>query len=134
MKYLARVYLFNVFSLWLTSSIFPAFNIHGSWQTILLAGIVLSGLMIIVKPILKILFIPINILSFGLLSWMINVVVIYLLTVLVAEVEINAWMFPGINYMGFVIPEIKISYFAALIIASVSVTFISNLLHNVSEG
>jgi hypothetical protein len=65
---------------------------------------------------------------------MINVIVIYILTVLMAEVQINAWLFPGINYMGFSVPEIQISYIAALIIASVSVTFISNLLHNVSEG
>jgi putative membrane protein len=134
MKYLSRVFLFNVFALWLTSEIIPALNIHGSWQAVLFAGFVLSLLMIIVKPILKILFIPINILTFGLLSWFINVIVLYLLTLLVSEVEVSAWTFPGFAYGGFTIPAYHLTYLLALITASLSITFISNFMHDISEG
>ncbi len=133
MKYLIRTFLFNCFSLWFVSQILPALTISGSWQVLLFAGFVLSILMLLIAPLLKILFIPINIITFGLLSWLINVIVLYLLTFFVTDVSIHAWKFPGATWAGFVIPPITFSYILALILVSLSVTFFSNLLHDISE-
>ncbi len=134
MRYLIRVFLFNSFSLWLVSEIFPALTISGGWQSLLLAGLVLSLLMLLVAPLLKILFIPINLLTFGLLSWFINVMVIYLLTLFVSGVNVVPWTFPGAKLFGFVIPEIAFSSLLSYILVSLSVSFLANLLHDVSEG
>lgn len=134
MKYLIRVFLFNVFALWLSSQILPTLTAPGGAGTILFAGLVLSILMLIVKPILKILFIPINILTFGLLSWIINVIVIYLLTVFVPEIHVNLWVFPGGSWAGFVIPQIHFTYFTALTASSLLITIITDVLHYVSES
>jgi len=133
MKYLVRVFLFNSFSLWFVSQIVPALQINGSWQVLLFAGFVFSLLMLLVAPILRILFIPINILTFGLLSWFINVIVLFLLTFFVPDVVVTAWTFPGVSFAGFVIPEIAFSYIVSLILVSLAVTFFVNLLHDVSE-
>lgn len=134
MKYLVRVFVFHFFALWLTSQILPTLTIVGGWQTIASAGLLLSVLMLIVAPILKILFIPINILTFGLLSWLINVAILYLLTLFVPLVEIHSWVFPGITWQGFIIPSRAISYPFALILTSLTITLITNLLHSVSES
>lgn len=134
MKYLIRVFLFNTFSLWMASEILPALSLHGDVQTTLLAGFVLSILMLGVAPILRILFIPINILTFGLLSWFINVIVLYLLTLFVPEVEILPWNFPGVSWFGFTIPAFVFSYFLSLVVSSLVVTLLSNIFHAVSEG
>jgi putative membrane protein len=134
MKYLIRSFLFNVFAIWFTSQIIPAFTVHGSWQSIIGAGLVLSILMLIIRPILKILFIPINIITFGLLSWFVNVIVIYLLTALVNDVSISTWTFNGLNLAGFIIPKIYFGYFASLVLTTFSITFFANLLHDVSES
>lgn len=133
MKHLIRVFLFNVFALWLSSQILPTVTAPGGVGTILFAGFVLSILMLVVQPILKILFIPINILTFGLLSWVINVIVIYLLTVFVPEIRINLWVFPGATWAGFVIPAIHFNYYTALISSSLLITSITDVLHYVSE-
>ncbi|MCL4360698.1 phage holin family protein [Patescibacteria group bacterium] len=134
MKHIVRVFLFAMFALWLTSQIFPTIVIAGSWQTLLVAGAIFALLMLFVHPMLKILFIPINIITFGLLSWLINVIVLWLLTVFVPAVEVRPWQFPGYSVGGFVIPAISFSYPLALILSSLSITFISNILHDVSEG
>lgn len=134
MKYLVRVYLFNLFALWFTGEILPALTVRGDWRTLAGAAFVLSLLMIFVKPLLKVLFIPVNILTFGLLSWAINVVVIYLLTIIVPEVTVSAWVFPGLTWEGFTIPAVSLNYWFSLIAVSLAVTFFSNLLHDVSEG
>lgn len=133
MKHLIRVFLFNVFALWLSGQILPTLIIPGGVGTILFAGLVLSILMLIVQPVLKILFIPINILTFGLLSWLINVIVIYLLTIFVPELQVNLWTFPGGSWTGFVIPVYHFSYYTALIASSLLITIITDVLHYVSE-
>lgn len=133
MKHLIRVFLFNVFALWLTSEWVPAVVVPGGWQTILFAGFTLSILMLLVTPILKILFIPINIITFGLLSWCIDVIVMYLLTVFVPEIRVQAFVFPGVVWSGFVIPKIQVSYLMALVLTSFSISTITNILHSVSE-
>ncbi len=134
MKYLLRVFLFNIFGIWITSQLLPTIAVRGGWQTMLLAGATLSLLMLIVKPILKILFIPINILTFGLLSWLINVIVIYILTIVVPEVTILPWTFPGFTWSGFVIPSLRLTYVLSLIATSLVITFITNIFHEISEG
>lgn len=134
MKYLLRVFLFHSFSLWFVSQILPALRINGGWQVLLFAGFVLSLLMLLVAPILKILFIPINLLTFGLLSWFINVIVLYLLTFFVSGVEVTAWTFPGWSFAGFVLPEIAFSSFVSFILVSLAVSMLVNLLHDISES
>lgn len=133
MKHLIRVFLFNVFALWLTSQILPGIVVSGGWQTILFAGFILCLLMLIVAPILKILFIPINILTFGLLSWLVNVMVIYLLTLFVPEIVVNSWVFAGWTWAGFVIPSFEVGYFLSLVLTSFSIAAITDILHYVSE-
>jgi len=134
MKYFIKTWVFYVFALWLTKELFPAFIISGSWTTVFLSGLILSILMLIVKPILKILFIPINILTFGLLSWVVNVVVIYLLTIVAPNVSVSAWYFPGISWQGFTIPGTQLSYILCLVITAVGVTSITNFLENITES
>lgn len=134
MKYLIRVFLFNVFALWLTSQILPTLVLSPGWQTTVFAGFILSLLMLIVRPILTILFIPINLITFGVLSWLINVIVIYLLTVFVVEIRIVEWQFPGATWAGFVVPPVYLTYTFALILTSLCISTITDLIRSVSES
>lgn len=133
MKYLVRLFLFHVFALWFTSQVLPTLIVRGNWQVLFTGGLVLSLLMLLIAPVLRILFIPINILTFGLLSWFVNVVVLWLLTLVVPEISVRAWTFPGSSWGGFVIPPIHLDYVPSLIISSLVLTFLTNLLHHVSE-
>jgi putative membrane protein len=133
MKYLLRCFLFNAFALWLTSQIIPGIQVSGGWQGMLFTAGILSILMLIVQPLLKILFIPINIMTFGLLSWAVNVIVVYLLTFLAPGVVITAWNFPGYSFAGFVIPSFPVSYLVSLIFITMMLTLMTNILHDISE-
>lgn len=99
----------------------------------MLAGVFLTILILLVAPVLKILFIPINILTLGLSSWLVNVVVVYVLTLLVPSVQIQSFTFAGTNTAGFIIPRMTVSYPISLILTALTLTFIAQLLHNVSD-
>ena len=70
------VTLINLFALFLVSNILHGIVIHG-WQTFIAASIVLSFINLFLKPILKIIFLPINILSLGFFTLIINAVILY---------------------------------------------------------
>lgn len=133
MKHLAREFLFNAFALWFTSQLIPGFIINNSWLSVLEGAFFLSILTLLVKPILKILFIPINLMTLGLLSWGVNVIVVYLLTVIDLNVKVIPWIFEGFTYGGFVVPATSISYFASLVITTLVLTIFTNLLQTIRE-
>lgn len=122
-----------MFSLWLVSELIPALTIAGDWRALALAGLSLAILNALIAPLLRILFIPVNLITFGLFSWFVHVIVLYLLTIVVPAVHIVAWTFPGASLFGFVIPKIAFSSFASFILVSLSVSFLVNLLRDISQ-
>jgi uncharacterized membrane protein YvlD (DUF360 family) len=133
MKHLIRIFLFHVFALWVLSEVYAGFDIAGGVKNVLIAGLALSLLMLITKPILKILFIPINFLTFGIAGLFIDVIVVYLLTLLMPEVTVSQATIPGFSFAGFVIPSVHLTYIWSLIFISASITIMTHILHEVSE-
>lgn len=132
MKHITRLFVFHLVALWIVNQLNPGLVIANTLLAFLTAAFVLSMLMLIVKPLLTILFIPINVLTFGLLSWLVHVIVLYLLTLFVPSVEVLPWQFPGASFVGFTIPPFSFTYFLSLIAASLSITFITNLLEELT--
>ncbi|MBI3577023.1 phage holin family protein [Candidatus Gottesmanbacteria bacterium] len=133
MKGIIRSFLFHIVALWFTTQLLPSLVIIGNWQTIVGAGIVLTLLTLFIQPLLKILFIPINFLTLGLASWLIDVILLWLLTVVVPQVQVRAWDFAGVSAAGFRIPPMHVSYGMSLIITTLFLMLITGILRSVSE-
>lgn len=83
-----------------------------------MTALALLLLNIIIKPVLKILFLPLNILTLGFFRWLINVAVIYFLTILLPYITVRSFEFPGLRYGDLYISSFHVSYFLSLIFAS----------------
>lgn len=128
MKALLRKTLLNSLSLWLTSLFLVGFKFGEEIVTLLLAGFVLLLIQKIIKPILQILTLPFNLLTFGLFSWLINVATLYLLTFFVPQIRITAFTFQGANLAGFVIPRMELNLVGAFIATAFVLTLIQKFL------
>lgn len=104
--------------------LFPGFTVAGDLWALPLAGVVLTGINIIVKPILKLLLLPLNLLSFGMFRWVINALTLGLLTFLVDQVRFQAFVFPGFDQFGITLPQVHFSSLGSLIVASLLLTVI----------
>lgn len=133
MRRLLRSLVSHVFALWLTSSIVPTLTITGNLWGMLSAGSALTVMMLLVKPLLTLIFLPINILTLGLLGWMVNVAVLYLWTSLVPNVRLEPWTFPGVAASGFVVPAIHLSYPWTLTVVALVLTTIVHVLSSINE-
>ena len=133
MKRLFRSIVYYVFALWLTSAMIPALSISGNLWGMLSAGFMLTIMMMLLKPLLSLIFLPINILTLGLLGWLVNVVVLYLWTALVPNVTLTSWVFPGVSMAGFIVPQAPLGYTWVLILVSLVITAIITVLTNINE-
>ena len=133
MKKLARIFLFSLFALWLTPNLIGGIKIVGDWQTYIISSAALSLIFLFVKPVLRLFLLPVNLLSLGLLSWVVNVAILYLLTLIIPQIKISDWNFPGISYEGFVIPSYYFNQIATFVIVSLILSFIINFLVWISK-
>lgn len=132
MKSFFRNVLFNSFSLFLISQLLPGVKVTGGLPTYLIGGIALTLLLVLLRPILNILTLPLNLVTLGMFSFLTNVIIFYLLTVFVPGISITSFTFPGISYSGFVIPSIYLNTLFAFVLVSflqsVIVSFLSWLI------
>lgn len=133
MTHILRMYFFNTFALWLTSQILPTLLLPSGWQPLLIIGLVLTLLTTLVAPVIKILMIPINFMTLGFLSWLVHAVILYLLTILIPEVRVVPWTFPGSSWAGFVVPPVHLTFPLALIATSLVIAFITGLFAKINE-
>ncbi len=82
--------LINALAFYITSYLIPGMVING-WQTLLVIAVVWGILTTIIKPILIILTLPINILTLGLFTFVINAVLLLITSSIV----------PGFRIEGF---------------------------------
>lgn len=94
MNSLIKTILNSILSIGLLWWIFPSVSIT-DWTTLIGAGIVLALLNVIIRPILKLLFLPINIVTLGIFSWIINVFILWLATRIVPGFHIEPTIFLG---------------------------------------
>ena len=71
MKNFIKVTLINIFALFIVSGILNGFIIS-SWKTLIISAIVLSLINIYLKPIIKIIMLPVNFITLGLFTLFIN--------------------------------------------------------------
>ena len=118
MKGLIRHTVVNGVSLAILDQIIPGVTIVGGFFTYIIAGFVLSLLLLILKPILNIFSLPLNMLTLGLFSFFTNAIILYVLTVFVTQIKITAFTFNGFTYAGFIVPVMHFNTFWAFILTA----------------
>lgn len=133
MKTIIRSFLFNFLTLWGVTYAFPGLSYTGGIQTLLLGA---AGLMLmnsIIVPLLKIMFLPLNLLTLGIFTWVINVVALYALTTIMPQFELVPYSFPGANLNGFIVPSYYFNVLQVAILTSFMVGFVSHFLEWLSK-
>lgn len=118
MKVFLRHILINLLVIYLVDLSYPGFSIPHDFKTLMSAAVIWLLLNKIVKPIIKLLLLPINLITLNLFSWVISMITLFLLQMLVGNIHITPYNFPGLTYEGFVIPPVYINVFISYLITS----------------
>ncbi len=128
MKKILRSLIINAAALALIGQVVSGFKISAGYEGLLLAAAVLAGVNLVIKPLIKLLLLPINLLTLGAFRWLVNVFSLYLVTLLIPYLEITGFNFPGWTYNGFTIPEMYLAKIWVLVIASFFISLFSTFL------
>jgi len=87
-RFIVRI-LGNALAIYLAAYFVQGFDFPFNWKLLLLAGLVLAIFNAVLRPILKLISLPLIILSFGLFTIVINIIILWLLTRFMPELQIN---------------------------------------------
>lgn len=82
----------NAVALYVAFRLVSGFDVSGTWEQYLIAGLVLALLNMIVRPVLTFISFPLIILTLGLFTFIINILMLWILDYLVSFVTIESFM------------------------------------------
>lgn len=128
-KSLLKAFLINMVSLWTTTQILPSLAITDGFKGLAIASAAFMVANFILIPLLRVLLLPLNLLTVGLFSWLANVLALYFLVTIIPSFKISSYYFPGGSYYGFSFPSLDLSPFLVVIAASFLIGFIHHFLN-----
>lgn len=129
MKTVLRNFLINLAALAFTSMVLPGLTLSGGFLTLAKGALGLMLINLAIVPLLKIMFLPLNLLTLGFFTWIINVMALYFLTTIIPQIKLVSYSFPGTNLNGFIIPQAEMNVLTVAIVASLLIGFLSHFLH-----
>lgn len=127
-KKYGRLFLINITSIWLVSQVVAGITFKGGLSTLVTAGLVLTLVNLAIKPLINLLLLPINLVTLGTFRWLVNVLVLWLVTAIVPQFQINAFTFSGLNWQGFIIPSLALGKFWAFVLISFLISLVTGFL------
>lgn len=124
MKKILKFTLLLTFSLITVNQLWRNLSFENIPWTIVKVAFVLSLFEVILKPIIKILLLPINIFTLGTFRIIINTFGLYLVTFIFSDFQIQNINYPSTNFWGIQIPQLTFNNFFAYLITSLTISFI----------
>jgi putative membrane protein len=91
MRFLLKIILHiiaNALAILLASRLISGFKFHGGWESLLLAGAILGIVNSFLRPLLKLLTFPVILLTLGIFSIIINILMLFLVSYIVPNLQI----------------------------------------------
>ncbi len=128
MKRLLRTVILNTATIFFAAWILPGFSYSNNFRVLIVAAVALCLVNLIVRPIVRLVTLPINLLTLGIFSWLVNVLLLYLVTRLIPGFEVSAFHFEGFNYQGLTIPAMEVGLLSSYVLSSFVISLLTSIL------
>jgi uncharacterized membrane protein YvlD (DUF360 family) len=129
MRRILKHFLVSTFSLYIISRSSTGLVFENGVETLFYAGAALTLASILAKPIINLLLLPINLISFGLFRWLSYGVVLYIVTLVVDQFKVTGFSFAGFTSNWFDVPAVSVGGFPSFIIYAFLIAFLSSTLY-----
>lgn len=128
MKKLFLQFIVTALTLVVTDYLIPGVEIRNSIDGLLLVTVMFTAINVIIKPLLKVLSLPIEVATLGTFSVIINTVLLLMVDYILTPLSITSFWFPGITYGPIIIAPMRVPAFLTAVVASLLISAISSLL------
>lgn len=124
----------TMISFYATASLIAGFRIDPTWQSYLISAIIFLLFNLLLTPLIKLLLLPINLLTLGLFRWITHVLVMYLFDVLYTGITISSYYFNGFSSAVLALPAGNISLFWVYCLSALVMSLTYNLTTTLLMG
>jgi len=128
MKKIIRSLITVAVSFWVTITVINSISLLDGQRTFIIISLGLFVLHYFVRPIAKTILLPINILFFGLLSFILTAVFFYFVAMLYPLFKVAPFYSPATNFNGYIIPEINLGFMLTILAAALVYSFTASLV------
>jgi uncharacterized membrane protein YvlD (DUF360 family) len=129
MKKVLRHFTIDTYCLWLTSNFASGMLFQKGFQTLVIAGIAITFVSVLAKPIINLLLLPINIITFGIFRWVGSAVILYIVTLIVKDFKILKFDFTGLSSKWFDIPVVHFEGILAFVAFSLVLSILTSAIY-----
>jgi putative membrane protein len=126
-KTILKHFIINTVALYLVSLAVSGIIFAEGTYSVLLSGIVLTLTTMIIRPVINILLLPLNLITFGLFRWVGFAITLYLVTLIVPGFKILDFAFKGLSSYWFTIPSVTLSGILAFIAFSFLISLVASV-------
>ena len=133
MRHYLKSILITVASAYIAYRLIPAIDLGFDPRAPLL---IIGGLWVIsqlISPIFSLVLLPINLLTFGLVSLILNIAFIFALLNFLPGTAIGPYNFPGATIDGIILPSMYLNQIATIIAVATIITIVQKVLHIIFE-
>lgn len=133
MRHYLKSVIITVATFYISTSLINTVSFGNDPKNILMF---LAGLWIIsqiVNPIFSLVLLPVNILTFGLISFLLNVAFVFALLTFLPGFSVSAFYFPGAVIQGIIFPAVPLNQIGTILLLSLAITILHKILHIIFE-
>ncbi len=131
MKKISRMLIFSGLSIFTLTLFNPSFKVLGDFRNFIYLTILVAIVYYLLIPVLKLIFLPINILTLGFFSFILYVFIFNLAINYLHLASITSWDFPGFSSEFLIVPRLVINEFYNRILSAFYVSFFISLLESI---
>lgn len=121
-------------SFYLAQYFLSGVHIEQTWSAYLIASLVFVIFNFLLSPIIKLLLLPINLLTLGLFRWLTNVLVLYLFDLVYDGIQIVSFTYPGLHSSLLSFPSTHLALFWVLVLASLIMSLTYSLISTLFQA
>ena len=133
MRHYIKSLLITIASFFTTANFIPVISVGENPKNLPLVIAGLWFITLIINPIFSLVFLPINILTFGMISSILNIAFLFALINFLPGFHIDAFTFPGANINGIILPTVALNQVTTVILVALLITVLQKLLHLIFE-
>ncbi|MBI5127510.1 phage holin family protein [Candidatus Roizmanbacteria bacterium] len=131
MKKIFRKIVFSGIAIYVTSLWNKGFIIQNDWMFYLKASLVIASIYYLIVPVSKLVLLPLNIITLGLVSVVFYALVLYFFMDKFSLIQIKPWDFDGLKLFGMIITPLKINQLTNIFLSAFSISTIINSLEKI---
>lgn len=120
-------------ALFFTPFVFNGLTVQNGVSGYLFAALIFMLGLLILRPILQIVALPISFITFGFFPIIITMAILFITTLLDRGFSIHSFFFPGFSFLFISIPQFPVNLFLSYVLISVTIQLIYKLFQYIFD-